>query len=600
MLVFSSFACQLFSVAQVSPEAQITTRVSEPSRSALRTYPEKATPPATSDLSNPENSTLVSPAVESAPIETSSLHLASTLVAESLPSRSSTTPAASLQATSALDLTGTSVPASTLTLAGSLTRTANSTTSTVAAQTPETVQTTLPTSTSSTRNTLVPASTPAAISSPTSTPKPPAFYPLGIETTWIEPNLIARAESIQAYWWRYSPFSWKNIEPVNTNPAQYSWAEVDEQGLLALAHHGFNIIATVKYTPTWAQKVAGYSCGPVAKNQFSEFAQFMQALVSKYGSSPYKIKYWEIGNEVDIDPALVSPDSGFGCWGDEADPYYGGGYYAEMLKVVYPAVKAVDPSAKIVLGSLLLDCDPTNPPPGRSCKPAKFLEGILRRNGSLDGANYFDIVGFHGYAYLGDNGKILDETVPNWATRGGILLGKIDFIREVLRRYNVQKPIMSTEVSLLCSENNHAYCDSPASFFYQAQADYAAWVLVRSIAADLDASIWYTLHGDGWRRGGLLDNSQQPKPVYRVYAFIVKELTGARYSRTLSGYPGLRAYEFTSLSKRIWVLWAPDQADHKISLPTGTIRVLDKFGNIVSPVQGQLMVNSPLFIELVP
>ena len=38
------------------------------------------------------------------------------------------------------------------------------------------------------------------------------------------------------------------------------------------------------------------------------------------------------------------------------DPYYGGGYYAEMLKIVYPQIKAADPEAQILIGGLLLFC----------------------------------------------------------------------------------------------------------------------------------------------------------------------------------------------------------------------------------------------------
>ena len=51
-----------------------------------------------------------------------------------------------------------------------------------------------------------------------------------------------------------------------------------------------------------------------------------------------------------MDPKLVDPDSVFGCWGDNDDDYYGGGYYADMLKMVYPAVKSADPQAQVLIG----------------------------------------------------------------------------------------------------------------------------------------------------------------------------------------------------------------------------------------------------------
>ena len=45
----------------------------------------------------------------------------------------------------------------------------------------------------------------------------------------------------------------------------------------------------------------------------------------------------------------------FGCWDDPEDAYYGGEYYAEMLKVVYPVIKEADPEAKVLFGGLLYE-----------------------------------------------------------------------------------------------------------------------------------------------------------------------------------------------------------------------------------------------------
>jgi hypothetical protein len=39
---------------------------------------------------------------------------------------------------------------------------------------------------------------------------------------------------------------------------------------------------------------------------------------------------------------------------------FGGEYYGNMLKIVYPAIKSADPQAQVLVGGLLLDCDPVN------------------------------------------------------------------------------------------------------------------------------------------------------------------------------------------------------------------------------------------------
>ena len=53
--------------------------------------------------------------------------------------------------------------------------------------------------------------------------------------------------------------------------------------------------------------------------------------------------YWEIWNEPDVESLIVDPNSLYGCWGHNKDPSYEGGYFAEMLKKVYPAMKEANP-----------------------------------------------------------------------------------------------------------------------------------------------------------------------------------------------------------------------------------------------------------------
>jgi hypothetical protein len=54
-----------------------------------------------------------------------------------------------------------------------------------------------------------------------------------------------------------------------------------ETALATASASGVNVIATVKYTPSWAQKYSGVSCGPVHPNNLDEFAQFMAAAVAR-------------------------------------------------------------------------------------------------------------------------------------------------------------------------------------------------------------------------------------------------------------------------------------------------------------------------------
>ncbi len=115
-----------------------------------------------------------------------------------------------------------------------------------------------------------------------------------------------------------------------------------------------------------------------------------------------------------------------------------------MLKQIYPAIKSVSPESKVLIGGLLLDCDPNNPPTGKTCKASKFLEGIFVGGG----APYFDIVSFHSYVW-GGNTTITDENSGNWPN-GGQVFGKVNFLRSVMSKYGVNKPLLMTEFAVIC------------------------------------------------------------------------------------------------------------------------------------------------------
>jgi hypothetical protein len=403
-----------------------------------------------------------------------------------------------------------------------------------------------------------------------------------------EDHGLSLGRDARALWLRHNGLLWAEVEPA---PGERRWRAVSdlEAGLQAAYEAGLKTILIVRQTPGWAQKIQGRSCGAIAPEALDDFAAFMTDAVLRYKDPPYGVKYWELWNEPDVDPFLVKPDSVFGCWGDRDDEFYGGATYAQMLQVVYPAIKAADPQAKVLIGGLLLDAPPaldTNPNP-----PGKFLAGILRAGGG----DFFDIVSFHGYTWYDGQFGDWDMLNPKWSARGGIVAGKVSFLREVLNAHGVKKPLMLTEAGLLCID----CADPPPTGFLQAQAAYVPRLYTGSMALDLEATIWYTLDGPGWRQAALLDGQQKPRPAYEAFRAMTLMLQDARYLHPIKEFEGLTGHAFETANGEIWVLWSLDGTPIEIPAPSGLQQAYDLMGTPISTDSGRLTVGfEPIYLSL--
>ena len=396
-------------------------------------------------------------------------------------------------------------------------------------------------------------------------------------------------------WSRRNGVLWSAVEPTEGARNWGALASLDAE-LQAASANGIQVVLIVRSTPDWARKIAGSgsTCGPVRADKLAVFGTFMNELVARYSVAPYNVKYWELWNEPDIDPSYFAADSVYGCWGDINDPYYGGGYYADMLKAAYPQIKAADPQAQVLLGGLLMNCDPR---PGAGCAavnsspiPAKFLEGILLNGGGP----YFDGVSFHAYDYylnqLGQYGN------PNWQsawnTTGPSVTAKAQFIQSVLSQYGVSgKFLMNTETALLCE-----LCSNDADF-ETTKASYVAQSYAAAISQWLRANIWFSVLG--WNNSALLNSNLTPRPAYTAFQFARNELQNAFVLRDVTDYAGVKGYEFQLGTRHIMVLWSLDGASHSVAPPFGTpLAVWDALGNSVTPSPSISVGLTPLYIEL--
>jgi hypothetical protein len=418
------------------------------------------------------------------------------------------------------------------------------------------------------------------------------LYPLtGIEIVPDSSNYSDMVRKSGAFWLRLNGISWSQVEP---SEGVRNWEGLSgwEAQLRMAADLNLKTILVVRGTPSWAQKAPGYACGPVTREKLKAFASFLTDLVSRLSVTPYSVKVWELGNEPDIDPSLVSPDSPYGCWGEEADPYYGGGDYAEMLKTAYPAIKAADPEALVLVGGLLLDCDPINPPEQRDCAPARFLEGILKN----EGGDFFDGVSFHAFDYYTEPFQYANANWHSrWDTTGPVVIAKASYLHQLLGEYGYRdKILINTASGLLCGQTGEEPRCQTAEFD-STKASYVLQSNIAALSSGLQGNLWSSLTGQ--RGTGLVDEKGNPLLAYQAFSFVSTEINGAVFSRWIEEIPGVWGAEFMRDQKLVWMLWSLDGSSHSLKLPSSQASIYNGWGRLLGIQEVIDVTNTPIYIE---
>jgi hypothetical protein len=407
-----------------------------------------------------------------------------------------------------------------------------------------------------------------------------------------ESPLLGHANSLSVGWLRLGRrISWRTLQPYPGAPIQWELQASFEQELYQLREKGISPVVIISDSPLWATNGKTGSdgkpstCAAIRPERLSDYAAFIRAVVNRYKAPEFNVHNWELGNEPDVDPRLVPGDSGFGCWGDESDPYYGGKQYGEMLKVVTPAIKGEDPDAQVWIGGLLLAAPATTSPSKSALRvypellergitspvspqshPETFFKGILESGAGT----YFDIVAYHWYPsyYQGDiyPAKIDYDlkSGQSWDKSGGGVVGKAKFLRNLMKQYGISKPLSLNETGLGCLIDRFSWCNPPEELFYLAQANYLVRSFVRGLPEEVLSFSWYTIEDEGWRYLGLLDGEYNPRPNYTAYLQLVRELKNARLIGPVDYGEKIEAYGFEKDGLILHILWARE--DQLISL----------------------------------
>ncbi len=429
-----------------------------------------------------------------------------------------------------------------------------------------------------------------------------AYQPMenvfGIESYILQSYVLDLIKTSGAGWVRRNGLLWSSVEP---NEGDRNWAAVSsiETDMINASQNKLKMIMIVRGTPYWAQKypipTPGPSCGPIAQAKFEAFARFMRDVVTRYSGPPYSVKYWELGNEPDVDYRVShgnDPNQIYGCWGEPHDPNFGGAAYGQMLNAVYPAIKSANPDAQVLIGGLLLGCNPNLPP--ASCAdpvPSRFFDGILS-----SGAGSFDGVSFHAYDYWKNN-TLGQFTSPAWAsawdTTGPAFLAKSRFLKETMASRGVTgKYLILTENALQCYN-----CSTAPDDFQTTKSWYVVQAVVSTIAEGLKAMVHYDLDGQ-WRQTHLyMPGSVGPYNAFKTGARILSRVTSAI---PLSITTGVRGYDFASPEGKRWVIWSADGITRTVNLPATPVAILNTQGVTVSTSAMLTITLEPNYVLFAP
>ena len=411
-------------------------------------------------------------------------------------------------------------------------------------------------------------------------------YPLttrfGVDGKWS----LDKMKSAGVTWLRLTKqLNWSEIGAVEGADPDWSKAADVEAILIDAAQKGLKPILVIQNAPTWAQKYSGSVCGPIREEKLSAFGDFLYKVVERYSKPPYNVTYYQIWNEPDTFANTAT--TVYGCWGEYADSTNGGSFYGTMLAQVYPQIKAANPDAQLVMGSLMLNCNPLDPKLNCS-SPEKFFDGVLQTAGGA-----FDAVMFNsGTSYdAGKNPVWLEKNNWRWTNAfGGLVDGKINYLRNAMAAYGIDRPIIHSEAYFLdrTTENFNV--------FENQKADYLVWVNANGWSQNLKAVIWYSI--EGWKGSELINTGGTETLAYQA----LKTMSGLLQKSELISRNDLGGYThfiFRTIGQDIWLL-VPTGETHgttySISKPANFKRAVDIYG-VEQAISGETIeFNRPFYV----
>lgn len=272
---------------------------------------------------------------------------------------------------------------------------------------------------------------------------------------------------------------------------------------------------------------------PQSPEAIEGFCRYSEFVVRHFGKD---VRLYEIWNEWDIPIGLPerhrkpgTPES-----------------YFELLKAVYPRIKAIDPDVTVLAGAST-----------SGAVKKGWLEEIVK----LGALEYCDAISIHGYNYNEPFPQRGPEACSVWMTS----------VQQMLHRYNGDRdvPFYVTEMGWPTHVTKGG-TDPELSASYLARL----YLLART-SESFEGLWWYDFQDDGWDpkynedNFGLVRPDLTPKPAYYVIADISQLVGKGRYiGRIETPDEHVQGLRFTREGRDYWTIWSDDDRDRQIVLRT--------------------------------
>jgi hypothetical protein len=302
--------------------------------------------------------------------------------------------------------------------------------------------------------------------------------------TFVHP---VELKSLGAHWVRMF-VTWPDLEPARGVYAANWWAMYDQA--IAVLPPGTKVILDVVDTPRWETGSSDIHTPPANP---AEYAALLGKLAKQFAG---RVSAYEIWNEEDAP----------WWWKGAPDP----AGYVRLLQATYPAIKAADPNATVVLGGL-------------TGNDFKFVEGVYQAGGK----GFFDVVGVHTdtacnilspYTFLrGPDNKIITDSFLAYREVRAVMLANGD-----------DKPIWMTELSwrttdATCAEGRWAGTKA-GGVSEEQQATYLRQAY-HCLSQDpyMQVALWFPMQDEGSVVSGLIRANGSHKPSFDAMRSVATE-----------------------------------------------------------------------------